>query len=95
MPGAATRAHGRYLVLRRRDRGALRAGSTQRRSQRGGGHAMSAQRLVATGALSSSHAVVGDMVGLAVEAASNRNSVSFPRHRLTNLLAGHELIEPA
>jgi hypothetical protein len=56
---------------------------------------MSAQRLVMTGALSSYQAVVGDVVGSAVEAASNRDSVSFPRHRLTNLLAQHELIEPA
>jgi hypothetical protein len=55
---------------------------------------MSAQRIVRTGALPCYQAVVGDMVGLVVEAAGDRDSVSFPRHRLTNLLA-HELIEPA
>jgi hypothetical protein len=56
---------------------------------------MSAQRLVMTGALSSYQAAVSDVVGLAIEAASNRDSVSFPRHQLTSLLAYHELIEPA
>jgi hypothetical protein len=56
---------------------------------------MSAQRLVTTDALSSYQAVVGDVVGSAVEAASNRDSVGFPRHRLTGLLAQHKLIEPA
>jgi hypothetical protein len=56
---------------------------------------MSAQRHVTTGALSSSQALVGDAVGLAIKAARNRDSASFPRHRLTNLLAYHELIEPA
>jgi hypothetical protein len=56
---------------------------------------MSAQRLVMAGALSSFQAVVGDVVGLAVEAASNWDSAIFPRHRLTNPLARHELIEPA
>jgi hypothetical protein len=38
---------------------------------------MSAQRLVTTGALSSYHAVVGDFVGSAVEAASNRIASAF------------------
>jgi hypothetical protein len=55
---------------------------------------MSAQRLVATGALPCYQAVVGDMVGLVVEAAGDRDSVGLTRHRLTNLLA-HKLIEPA
>jgi hypothetical protein len=56
---------------------------------------MSAQRLVTTGALTSYQAIVGDVVGLAVEAVGDLDSVGFPRHRLTDLLAQHELIEPA
>jgi hypothetical protein len=56
---------------------------------------MSAQRLVTTGALTSYQAIVGDIVGLAVDAAGDLDSVGFPRHRLTDLLAHHELIEPA
>jgi hypothetical protein len=55
---------------------------------------MSAQRLVTTGALPCHPAVVGYVVGVVVEAAGDRDSVGFPRRRLTNLLA-HELIEPA
>jgi hypothetical protein len=56
---------------------------------------MSAQRWVMTGPLTNYQAIVGHVVGLAVEAAGDLDSVGFPRHRLTNLLAQHELIEPA
>jgi len=56
---------------------------------------MSAQRVATTGALTSYQAIVCDIVGLAVEAAGDLDSVGFPRHRLTDLLAQHEVIEPA
>jgi hypothetical protein len=44
--------------------------------------------------LPSYHAVVGDVMGLVVEAAGDQDSVDFPRYRLITLF-GHELIEPA
>jgi hypothetical protein len=56
---------------------------------------MPAQRLVTTGVLTGYQAIVGDLVGLVVEAAADLDSVGFPRHQLTDLLHQHELIEPA